>query len=373
MSNPERAFSRRKFLGGAALLGSGVVFGAEANQWYRERQSPPAYYEYNEYVSKFPRVSQERAGMYVSGVEMNSWFPELVSDGDGFVGSIDARPDILYGVELNGMLDPTISLQPVKVTIGDTQFLAPIIQSEKFASCRVYVGEMEGEQKIKVESLEEGKTPIVDFRMLEMSAPPFTREVLRNIPKLHIRKDNKDRPLNDVPLNSNVYFRENWFGVRMPEYWMRYSAESNKHVPYPLANETGRTWDYDVMTLVKMSGQGGKLEEARMGKSHRIYIVGQYPDQELLPWGERAEYQSIESNNMVSTQIETDLVCSYLPDEFSPMTDEVRYDREKAVQVLSIREYVEEGTLGEGDPFVDWVISNDLNGIDLIYPFLKAA
>jgi hypothetical protein len=103
-----------------------------------------------------------------------------------------------------------------------------------------------------------------------------------------------------------------------------------------------------------------------MGKGHLIYIDKQFGSPELLPWGERVEHQIIERNNMVSSQIEVGMSCSFIPDQLLNFPDKIKFDRDKAIMVLSIREYVSEGRLREDDPFVQSVIANELDGENLI-------
>ncbi len=361
------SLSRRDLIKYTAVGSFGVVAGGVIES-IRSQEPPHAYFDFNEYVQDYPGVREERAERLVSSVEFNTLALELVSDENAFVSSFDADPQKLYGIEIRGMLDPEISIQGVKVIVGDHEYLAPVIQSVESALCHIYIGEMEGEQAIRFESLKEGETPIVSANLLEISADPFAREVIRNIPNLHIRKDNEDDPLNDVPLNSNVYFRENFLlgNMRMAEYWMRYSGESNPHAPHPLAEEVGRVWDEDVVSMMKTNGAGERREAASMGKGHLIYIDKQFGSPELLPWGERVEHQIIERNNMVSSQIEVGMSCSFIPDQLLNFPDKIKFDRDKAIMVLSIREYVSEGRLREDDPFVQSVIANELDGENLI-------
>lgn len=360
------SISRRNLIKYGAVGAVGVVLGGVAES-IRSQEPPHAYFDFDEYVQDYPGVREERAERLVSTVEFNTLALELLSNEDAFASSFEADPLKLYGIEVRGMLDPNISIQGVKVTVGDKEYLAPIIQSKESAVCHIYFGEMEDEQEIRFESLKDGETPIISANLLEISADPFAREVVRNIPNLHLRKDNENNPLNDVPLNSNVYFRENFLlgNMRMAAYLMRYSGESNSHAPHPLAAELGRVWDEDVVSMMKTNGIGERKETARMGKGHLIYIDKQFGSPELLPWGERVEHQIIEKNNMVSSQIEVDMSCSFIPDQMLKFSDKIKFDREKAAMVLSIREYIAEGRLREDDPFVQSVIANELNGENL--------
>lgn len=369
--NSERRFSRRAFVGGMAgmAVAGGLAGGGGVEVYRRHTESLPAYYAYESYVYKYPRVSSERRRRLLSSFALESSPLAMRQEDEEKVGSFLASPDTLYGLEVRGKKDPQVSLQSVTISVGEDKFLAPIIQSSEYASCPVYIGEMKGKQEIKVSAVDEESPLDVDLRLIALSGDAFVRGVIRNIPKLYVREDNENNLTNDVPLNSNLFLRENWFQVIMPEYWMRYSAESNQHVPYPLVDEEGRVWDYDATILAKMTIEGEKLEEARMGKGHKIYLSGQHPAPNTLPWGERAEYQIIEKNNMVSQEVKTDIACSYIPDDFLDLNQKVYEDRERAVTALSIREYVREGTLAAGDPFVLSVINNQLDGIDLITPF----
>ncbi len=120
------------------------------------------------------------------------------------------------------------------------------------------------------------------------------------------------------------------------------------------------------------------IEEAYQGRSHNVYITNQYYDQpKTTSVGERRQYMVDTDNNMVRPGNETGRFFSPFPDFFQSKLDildgGIVRDRNRAMKTISIRESYGQGYLKEDDKYLHWYIQNELEGNDLIIPFVKFA